>query len=168
MSEKTTPETTEKTGQAVAESRLGSGLRPFGVLDEWFDELQRHWLAHSPLARGLMDFGSTFGGRAPRVDVIDREGEVCVRAELPGVSKDDLSITLQDNLLNIHAKVEKEDQDEKGTYHRREMFRGEFQRTVLLPAPVDEEQAKASFRDGVLELVLPKTTRFTPRKIKVE
>jgi HSP20 family protein len=115
-----------------------------------------------------MDYANAFGGRIPKVDVIDRKDEIYVKAELPGVKKEQLQITLNDNILSIHAKVEKEEKQEEGKYHRREVMTGEFQRTLQLPAPVDDEKVKATFKDGVLELHLPKSATFTPKSIKVD
>jgi HSP20 family protein len=168
MSDKNHKRAAESADKALAKAETPSWLQPFEDMDEWFDELQKRWLSHRFFGRGLADYPQAFGGRIPKVDVIDREKEICVHAELPGVTKDDLSVTLQDNILNIHASVEKEKKDEKGKYHRRELFKGEFQRTLQLPSPVDNEKSKATFKDGVLELILPKAANYSPKKIKVE
>jgi HSP20 family protein len=153
---------------ATQESSTASGLRPFDNMDEWFDELQKHWLSQGFFGRGLMDYANAFGGRIPKVDVIDRKDEIYVKAELPGVKKEQLQINLHDNILSIHAKVEKEEKQEEGKYHRREVMTGEFQRTLQLPAPVDDSKVKATFKDGVLELHLPKSPTYTPKSIKVD
>jgi HSP20 family protein len=153
----------DDSGKSMSAPPPATGLTPFEEMETWFDALQNRWLSQR-----LFDLPTTFGGRLPKVDVIDREGELCVRAELPGVSKDDLSVTLHDNLLGIHAKVEKEERQEAGKYHRRELLKGEFQRTLQLPAHVDSENVKATFKEGILELILPKLGNDSPKKIKVE
>jgi HSP20 family protein len=153
---------------ATQESSTQRWLRPFDDMDEWFDELQKHWLSQRFFGRGFTDYANAFGGRIPKVDVIDRKDEVYVKAELPGVTKDQLQVNLHDNILSIHAKVEKEEKKEEGKYHRREVMTGEFQRTLQLPAPVDDEKVKASFKDGVLELHLPKSATYKPKTIKVD
>ena len=130
---------------AKQESSQQRWLRPFDDMDEWFDELQKHWLSQRFFGRGLTDYANAFGGRIPKVDVIDRKDEVYVKAELPGVTKDQLQVNLNDNILSIHAKVEKEEKKEEGKYHRHEVMTGEFQRTLQLPAPVDDEKVQASF-----------------------
>ena len=168
MSDKHQKHTDKATDQAIAKPEATSWLQPLGDMDEWFDALQKRWLSHRFFERGLTDLPQALGGRLPKVDVIDRDKEICVHAELPGVTKDHLSVTLQDNLLSIHATVEKEQKEEKGQYHRREITKSEFQRTLQLPAPVDNENAKASFENGVLELILPKTAGYQPKRIKVE
>jgi HSP20 family protein len=159
----------ETTGKEVSEPKSGQFLSAFDEFDQWLDEMRRNWV--SPLLFGRPwpeTAGSVFGGRIPRVDVIDRETEICVKAELPGVSKEDLDISLQESTLTIKATTKREETEEKGQYQRRETSRGEFQRTLRLPGPVLSDQAKATFKDGVLELVLPKAPGFQRQSIKVE
>ena len=159
----------EKSGKEVAPTQAKPVSRPFfDEMDEWFDEMQRHWLSPRLFGRGWPDFKPAFGGRIPKVDVIDRDDEICVRAELPGVHKDHLSVTLHDNILTIQTSMEKEERDEEGRYHRRELVKSEFQRSLQLPAPVDSDRAKSSFKDGVLELTLPKQAGYKPKHIRVE
>ena len=161
----------EKSGKEVAQTQTKpvSVSRPFfDEMDEWFDEMQRHWLSPRLFARGWPDLKPAFGDRIPKVDVIDREDEICVRAELPGVDKDHLTVTLHDNILTIQTSMEKEEHDEEGRYHRRELVKSEFQRSLQLPAPVDSDKAKSSFKDGILELTLPKLAGYKPKHIKVE
>lgn len=107
-------------------------------------------------------------GRLPRVDIIDQDAEVVVRAEMPGVDKKDLDVSLTDNTVTIKGSTYHEQQEEKGNYYRSEMSRGSFARTVTLPGEVDGTGAKAAFKDGVLELSLPKTETSKRRSIKVE
>jgi len=104
----------------------------------------------------------------PSVDIIDRDDEVIVRAELPGVKKDDLEVTLSVHIVTIEAHTPQEEQEDKGEYYLREMCRGDFQRTLAMPGGVDETKAKANFTDGVLELRLPKMEKTSRRKVKVE
>ncbi|MFM8445005.1 MAG: Hsp20/alpha crystallin family protein [Methylococcus sp.] len=158
----------DEKSKKLAETKPSRWLQPFDDMDDWFDELQKHWLSQRFFGRGMTDYANAFGGRVPKVDVIDRKEEICVRAELPGVRKEDIQVTLNDNILAIHAKVEKEEEKEEDKYHRRELLKGEFQRTLQLPAPVDEKNTKATFKDGVLELCLPKLAEFTPKTITVE
>lgn len=158
----------ESTGKEVSQTREGQFLSPFDEFDQWFDDARRHWLQPLLFGRRWPEMGSVFGGRMPRVDVIDREGEFCVRAELPGVSKDDLEVSLQENTVTLRAAMQTEQKEEEGQYYRREMSRGEFQRTLRLPAPVQSENAKATFKDGILELTLPKAPGFKRQTVKVE
>lgn len=158
----------ETTGKEVSESKQGQFLSAFDEFDQWLDDVRRNWMPPFFLGRNWPEPGSVFGGRIPRVDVIDREDEICVKAELPGVSKENLEVSLQESVLTIKATTQKEETEEKGQYHRRETSRGEFQRTLRLPGPVQSDQAKATFKDGILELILPKAPGFKRQSIKVE
>jgi HSP20 family protein len=100
--------------------------------------------------------------------VIDRDEEVILRAELPGVDKKDLDVSMTDDAVTIRGSCRSEEKEEKGDYFRREVSTGSFSRTVALPADVDGEKAKASFKDGLLELTLPKVKKAMRKAIKVE
>ena len=146
-------------------------MTPWEDMDRWFDEFGRRGWLH-PVSwewPRFMEGMAPFEGRMPKVDLIDRETEIVVRAELPGVSKDDLEITLAEGTVTIeaHTTAEKKEEEE-GKYYRREMSRGEFRRTVGLPAEVDEAKAKATFTDGILELTLPKLEKTPKRSVRVE
>jgi len=102
------------------------------------------------------------------VDVIDRDDEVVVRAEVPGVEKDDLDVSVSDNAVTIKGETKREEKEEKGDYYRCEISRGTFARTVVLPDYVDSDSVKAKFEDGVLELTLPKVEKVKRRSIKID
>jgi len=166
--EKKTEAKKEAEGKELA--RRGGWMSPFEEFERFFDEA---WSERWPsLFRGgwpqLGRLRPPFEGRWPRVDVIDRDEEVVVRAELPGVKKEDLDVTMTDTTVTIKASTKAEEKEEKGQYFRRELAQGEFQRVIGLPQEVDGDKAKATFKDGVLELNIPKVKR-TPRKtVKVE
>ncbi len=106
--------------------------------------------------------------KVPTVDVVDRDNEIVVRAELPGVEKKDLDVTLSDDAVTIKGSTRTDVKEEKGDYYRREISEGTFSRTVALPATINTETARASFKDGLLELTLPKVERAKKRSIKVD
>jgi HSP20 family protein len=91
-----------------------------------------------------------------------------VRAELPGVSKDEISISLTADAITIQAQSRQEEADEKGDYRRREIRSNAFSRSLSLPAEVDTEAAKASFKDGVLEINLPKAAAAKGRQVPID
>ena len=99
---------------------------------------------------------------------MDKEEVVIVRAEVPGMKKEDLEVSVTDNTVTIRGSTKHEEKTEEGEYYRCEISRGEFSRTVGLPAEVDGDKAKATFKDGVLELTLPKVAVSKRRSIKVE
>jgi HSP20 family protein len=145
-------------------------VTPFEDMERFFDNVfARGWLRPFGWERPRWgEMMSAFEERMPKVDVIDREEEVVVRAEVPGVSKDDLDVTVSDNTVTIRGETRHEEKEEKGDYYRSEMTRGSFARTVLLPSDVDADQAKAKFSDGVLELTLPKVEKAKKKTVKID
>jgi HSP20 family protein len=106
--------------------------------------------------------------KVPSVDVVDRENEVVVKAEVPGVDKKDLDISVGEDSVTIKGETRHEEKEEKGNYYRREISSGSFSRTVALPATVDGSKAKANFSDGMLELTIPKVEKAKRHSIKVD
>jgi HSP20 family protein len=100
--------------------------------------------------------------------VIDRDEEIMLRAELPGVEKKDLDVSITDNTVTIKAISSTEEKEEKGDYYRCEISRGSFARTIALPSNVESDKAVASFKEGILELTLPKVEKSQRRRINVE
>ena len=105
--------------------------------------------------------------RSFRVDILDREKELMVRAELPGVEKDDVEVTISGDRLTIEAEREFEEEEKKDTFYRHELGYGELMRTIALPVDVDIEHIKAELKDGILEVVLPKTQAAERHTVKV-
>jgi HSP20 family protein len=103
--------------------------------------------------------------KVPKVDIVDRDNDILVRADVPGVKKENLDISLTDNTITIKGSTSEEKKEEKGDYFRSETMKGSFTRTMSLPSDVDGEKASTSFRDGVLEVVIPKVEKA--RRIKV-
>lgn len=91
----------------------------------------------------------------PKVDIIDRDDEIFVRAELPGIDKKDIDISMTDYTLTIKGETKKQEKEEKGDYYRCETSQGSYMHTLSLPAEVNSDKAKTKFKDGVLELTLP-------------
>jgi HSP20 family protein len=106
--------------------------------------------------------------RMPKVDVMERDEDIVVRAELPGVEKKDLEISTTDTTVTIKAATRHEEKEEKGDYYRCEISRGSYARTLALPTTVESAKAKASLKDGVLELTLPKVEKSKRRTVTVE
>ena len=105
--------------------------------------------------------------RAFRLDVIDRDKELLVRAELPGVEKDDVEVTISGDRLLIEAEREFEEVDEKEDFYRHEMGYGKLMRTVVLPDEVDLENIHAELKEGILKVTLPKIRVAERHTVKV-
>jgi len=155
-----------RTVERAAPSRA---LSPFDEMDRLFDSLfgggwLRPWRWESPSWSGMM---ASLTANYPRLDIIDRDEDILVRAEVPGVSKDNLEVSLTDNTLTISGTTYEEKENE-GNYYRQEIARGSFSRSITLPVDVDADHVSAHFRDGILELTLPKVEKARRRTIKVE
>lgn len=145
-------------------------LTPLEEMDRLFDTFFRHgWLQplHEIWPEGRL-FGEPFDLRTPRMDLIDREDEFLVRAELPGVTKDDLTVDLTGQTLTIKGERRREEKETEGEYYRAEISRGTFSRSIHLPEEVDEKDIKAEFENGVLEIRLPKLHKVERRRIEVK
>jgi HSP20 family protein len=109
--------------------------------------------------------------RMPRVyppaDVIENKDSFFVRAELPGLKKEDVKVTLQNNVLAISGEKKREDEYKDQNVHRVERFYGTFYRTFELPVAVDSKNIKAEFKEGVLILELPKVEEAKPKEITI-
>ena len=106
-------------------------------------------------------------GWTPAVEVVETDGAVEVIAELPGMTKDDVEITIENNVLTIRGE-KKEEKEEKGKErYLFERFYGSFQRAFTLPVPVDEAKVNADFRNGVLKVHLPKSSEVKGRKVPI-
>jgi HSP20 family protein len=108
------------------------------------------------------------GQRIPSLDVIDRDADIFVRAEIPGIDKKDLNVSITDNLLTIKGQSSSEKKEEKGDYHRHEISKSSFARSVTLPGSVDSSKTIANLKDGILEITLPKVESSKRCKITVQ
>jgi HSP20 family protein len=163
------PVTTSKN--ETAKTSWPALQHPIAEMERAFDRFfGRNW----PSVRRWGDFTAldnlfeAEGLRMPSLDVVDRDNEVLVRAEIPGVEKKDISVTLTDNLLTIKGQSKKEEKEEKGDYHRHEISSSSFARAVTVPASVDVSKTVANLKDGILEIKLPKIESSKRRNIEVQ
>jgi len=113
-------------------------------------------------------FFGEFAPTTPAVDVIDGEAEVTVRAEIPGATKEDLTVELGEGYLTISGEKREEKKDERKGYVRHETRYGSFTRSVGLPAEVVADEAEATYADGVLTVTLPKTPQARKRSKTID
>jgi len=164
----------EKSGKKEQSLKRHEVYHPLGLFDEFeraflnreypFVPVSRPWHWEWPWKGGLAPFNS----RMPVIDIIDREHEVLVRAQIPGVDKDNLEVSMNENSVTIRGQSKHEEEEKDGEYFRRESSYGEFSRTVGLPAEVDADSAKAKFKDGVLEVMIQKLERAKRRSVEIE
>jgi len=165
-----TKEKTPKRDITVKQRPAIPMMNVWDDMERWFDEFGRRGWLH-PVSwewPQRMEAIAPFEGKTPKVNMLDRETEIVIRAELPGVDKDDVKVTVSDHNVMIKARTQYEEKDEEEEYYRHEMSHGEYQRTLELPATVDEQKAKATFNNGILELRLPKMEKSLRRKVRVE
>lgn len=146
-----------------------SGWDPFRELEEMQNRLSSFFGRRIPLLRGG-DEGEEFTRTkwAPRVDIAEDEKEYVINAELPGVRKEDVKVTVESGVLSISGerKTEKEEKGKK--YHRVEQTYGTFIRSFTLPEGSSGEKISAEFRDGILKVRLPKDEKAKAKAIEVK
>ena len=142
-------------------------LTPFTDLEALQREMNR--LFDFSLSRPGYDDTSLLGGQwAPLVDIYDSKDNLVVKADLPGLSKDDIQVAIQENILTISGEKKQELNVSENEYLRTERFYGSFHRAITLPTEVDRTKVQANFKDGVLELILPKKEEAKPQQIKID
>jgi len=133
--------------------------RPFPSLSPSFPSLMRP-------SRALMS--EAFSLRAPAVDLYEGDQEVVIKAEVPGMDKGDLKIEMTDSMLTISGEKKKEENIKEEAYTYSERSYGSFTRSLQLPCAVKSDKAKATFKNGVLEVKLPKTEEAKKRHVTVK
>ena len=104
----------------------------------------------------------------PKIDIYDRKDEVVVKAELPSVEKNDIDLTVTKDSITIKGEIKREEEVKEGNYYAAERSYGSFKRMIALPVEVESEKAKAAFKNGILEIVLPKKEEAKPKEIKIQ
>ena len=103
----------------------------------------------------------------PVVDAYEKDDAIVIKAELPGVKKENITIDVRDNVLTLKGERQHDKRLEEKSYLRRERFHGRFQRSFTLPEAVDPEKIAATYKDGVLEVKLPKLETCKAKKIDI-
>ena len=105
---------------------------------------------------------------APVVDITETDDEFLIKAELPEVKREEVKVSVENGVLTIQGERKQEKEEKGKKFHRVERYYGSFMRTFTVPDNVDEKKVRAEFKDGVLNLHLPKAESFKPRKIEVK
>ena len=157
----------EKEGKAV------SAWRPFmdltrwerdmeRMMDDFFGRRTRPWWPERWFRTEGMEIN------VPVVDLFEEKDDIVVKAELPGLDKDNLEVNLTDHTLTIKGEKKKEEEMKEENYYRSERSHGSFLRTLELPKDVHADKVKARFKNGILEVRLPKTEAAKRKEIKVK
>jgi HSP20 family protein len=143
----------------------GTGMERWGTLNDVQNEMNR--LLDSVFGRPSMVSASERLW-APLADMSETKDDLYISFELPGIREKDVTVSITGDVLTVKGerKLERDLQDEG--YHRLERVYGKFERSMPLPIPVQADKVKATYRDGVLEIRLPKVETVKPREIKIE
>ena len=137
---------------------------PFREMEDVFDRYSR---AIGWPRRGAQEVMAT-GDWAPRVDIAETDNEFIIKAEIPEVEKEDVKVTVDSGVLTIRGERKQEKEEKGKKFHRVERYYGSFTRSFTLPDNVDESKIEASFKDGMLNLQIPKTEAAKPKAIEVK
>lgn len=138
---------------------------PFGGLTSLrrdIDRLFEDFFERGPFQRGEL------GAMEPAVEVSDTKEVVVVKAQVPGISKENIQLSVTENALTLKGEMKEEETTEEKNYHRREFRYGAFSRTVSLPTAVQAEEATAQLKDGVLEVTIPKSEETKVKEIPIQ
>lgn len=142
-------------------------LEPFGEIEKIQREMNR--LFDFSLARFPMGENTLLGSQwAPAVDVHESKDNILVKADMPGLKKDEIEIHVQDNNLILKGEKKEEKEVKEDNYYRAERFSGSFCRMIPLPSQIDGEKVDARYQDGVLTLTLAKKEESKPKQIKID
>ena len=112
--------------------------------------------------------GLESGSWTPAIDFYEEGDHYVVKADLPGISKKDVNVSLEDNVLSVRGQRNEEREEKEATWYRTERVSGSFQRIFHLPGEVNAKKIKARFVDGVLEITIPKAEEAKPKQIDID
>jgi len=139
---------------------------PFRELEDMSERLNR--VFSRPSLRNSGKENLTVADWMPTVDISETEGEYLIKAELPEVRKEDVKVTVENGVLTLQGERRQEKEEKGKMFHRVERSYGSFVRSFTLPESVDESSVKAEYKDGVLNLHLPKSEKVKPKAIDVK
>jgi HSP20 family protein len=142
--------------------------RPFSDLARWEREMERVFDDFLGRRWGPVWGEPPIGLSMTAVDLYEEKGEIVAKTELPGVAKEDIQVNISDHLLTIKGEKKREEETKEKNFYRSERSYGSFSRSIELPTEVQAEKARATFKNGVLELHLPKTEEAKKKEIKVK
>lgn len=167
------PLKTEAKGAPVAAPDEWEGLSALRrQVDRLFEDFGRGWGLWRPFGGSLLDFksgwpGDIVWGRAPAVDLVEKDKEYEITAELPGMDESNIDVKLVNGMLTVSGEKKEEKEEKKKNYYLSERRYGAFQRSFQVPEGVDAEKIEATFKNGVLKIVLPKTAEALKQEKKI-
>jgi len=139
---------------------------PLGEMTAMQNRINR--MLNTPYWRAdRMDDDTAMGRWNPAVDLYEKDDHFVIKAELPGVDKKDIVVDLKDRVLTLSGERSYENEVKEENYYRRERSYGKFQRAFTLPADVDSDKIKAEFKDGLLQIEVPKPEEQKPKQVTI-
>jgi len=132
------------------------------MMDDFFGRRARPWWPERWFRADEMEL------KAPVIDIFEEKDDIVVKAELPGMAKEDIEVNLADHTLTIKGEKKKEEEVKEESYYRSERSYGSFLRSLELPKDVRADKVKASFKNGILEVRMPKTEEAKAKEVKVK
>jgi HSP20 family protein len=139
--------------------------RPFRDLMSVQDEM--NGLFDDFFGRPVVRRDWTEAAWCPCVDVSETKDSVIINTEIPGMSKDDVKVSIQDNVMTLSGEKKQEKEEKDANYHRMERSYGSFSRSFTLPTSVKADKVKAAYKDGILRITLPKSEEVKPKQIPI-
>jgi HSP20 family protein len=155
---------TQKKGTEIVPARGA----PATLFPRWMERFEELFADVWPPMWPVLRFPEDLAARLPPVDVYEEGGSLVVKAELPGMKREEIEVELSGAELTISGKKEREEKVERKDYRRYERSSGAFRRIITLPAEVELEKVTASYKDGILEIRAPKVEGAEPKGRKVE
>jgi HSP20 family protein len=135
------------------------GSEPFRTFDDLVSRMFDDWMPR---------FGGEARGWSPAVDMMDKKDGIVLRADLPGLEQKDIRVDVENGMLTIHGGRQSEQETKEDDYYHRERWSGSFTRTIALPTGIDPDKIKATFKNGVLEVLIPKAAHAAGKSIEVK
>jgi HSP20 family protein len=139
---------------------------PFRHLTSLREEIDR--LFESPMAELTQSSHPFLSGWMPAIDLFEDKDHLYLKAELPGMNKEDIEISIHEGVLTLSGERKQDPRHDQAEVYRSERFLGRFQRTLTLPSQVNPEQTRATYKDGILSVVLPKAEESKPKNIEIK
>jgi len=153
-------------GGLVRKEKMQPVAAPFADIDKYFDSFFRNPL--SLMAAPVLAAPVRENVVNPSVDIYNDGDDIVIKAEVPGISREDMDISIDRNVLTISGEKKQENKIEEKDYHRIERTYGSFTRSFKLPEDVNVDEAKAEFKDGVLEIRMPRVGDNKAKKIEIK
>jgi HSP20 family protein len=139
--------------------------QPYGAVASLQNSINK--LFNDAFTRANVDEDFALSAWKPVVDIFDRDDAIVIHAELPGVKKEDVAIEVKDNVLTLRGERAESKEIKEDKYYRKERTFGSFHRAFSLPAAINPDTIKATFKDGILEIEIPKPEEQKPKQVKI-